>query len=203
MSSCLGVACALALVCMSYLAPVAQAQDTPKVEVFAGYSYMPLKGPDGHGLNVSVTTNLNHRVGLTADFSGHFGTGRFSSQTTGFSDPSRGNIRLYNLFYGPRLMIGNRGRATVFGHSLFGLSHSFAQTFPPPSQPQLPIEFSGTGFGMALGGTLDIELNSRLALRPIRADYLFSRFVGRNHHDFRYSGGIVIRLGRLRPPARP
>ena len=55
----------------------AMSQDTPRVEVFGGYSLLH----DGNaspknfqGWDASSTTYLNHWFGLTADFSGHYST---------------------------------------------------------------------------------------------------------------------------------
>src|SRR5438445_13501210 len=59
----------------------AVAQDTPKLEVFGGYSYLRLteqprtlsNSASLNGWNASVKLNVTPRIGLLADFSGHYG----------------------------------------------------------------------------------------------------------------------------------
>ncbi len=171
------------------------AQGTPKVEVFGGYSYMPLEAlPDFHGFDVSVTANWNRLLGITVDFSGLLATERPSSLVGPPPPPSRSELRGYFLRFGPQLRFPSRGRFQPFGHALFGLSHRSFRVVTGGGPPVLIVD--DTGFGMTLGGGLDIEVNRRLAIRAVRADYLFSRLGNLNHHDFQYSGGIVLRFGR-------
>lgn len=175
---------------------LATAQDTAKVEVFGGYSYMPLEAlPDFHGFGVSVTGNWNRMMGITADFSGHFATEKPSSLVGTPPPQSRSELRGYFLLFGPQLRLPSRGRLQPFGHALLGLSHRSLRVFMSGAPSTLVID--DTGFSAALGGGLDIHVNRRLAIRAVRADYLFSRLGNLNHHDFRYSGGIVIRFGSL------
>ena len=55
------------------------AQDTPKVEVFGGYSHLRLTNDSGlepadlNGWNASAKLNVTPRIGLLADFSGDYG----------------------------------------------------------------------------------------------------------------------------------
>ena len=57
------------------------AQETPKIEVFGGYSYLRLteqprillKSASLNGWSASVKLNLTRRIGLLPDFSGHYG----------------------------------------------------------------------------------------------------------------------------------
>lgn len=155
---------------------------------------MPLEAlPDFHGLNVTITGNLNRLIGISADFSGHFATERPSSFVGPPPPQSRSDLRGYFLLFGPQLKLLKRGRLQVSGHGLLGLSHRSLNVVTSGGPSTLVLD--DTGFSTALGGDLDIQVNRRLAIRAIRADYLFSRLFGVNHHDFRYAGGIVIRFG--------
>jgi hypothetical protein len=196
---CVGLACAFGLMCLLSSPLAGQTQETPKVELFAGYSYFPLKGaPDAHGFHLSVTANVTRHVGLSADFSQHFA----SEEVNQPFQPSTRRIRLYFLQFGPRVRLKQTKRLEVSAHSLFGVSHTSVRLFSR-STPGINVPSSNTGFGMTLGGALDTEINPRLSVRLIRADYVFSRLAGFNHHDYRYSGGIVFRLGRLSPRTQP
>ena len=70
----------LALLVLLFPISVA-AQQTPKVEVFGGYSYLQLteqsrillKSAGLNGWNASVKLNVMPRIGLLADFSSHYG----------------------------------------------------------------------------------------------------------------------------------
>ncbi len=55
----------------------AMAQNTPKAEIFGGYSIVPAVGIDQvlHGWNASVNGNINDWLGIRVDFSGHYATG--------------------------------------------------------------------------------------------------------------------------------
>jgi len=46
-----------------------------------------------------------------------------------------------------------------------------------------------------LGGGVDFALTDRIAIRPIQADYLMSRFLGTRQDNIRLSAGIVLRFG--------
>jgi len=65
---------ALVIVCALLSLPLtAVAQETPKVELFGGYSYFHNEGGrETHGWTGSVAVNLNRWFGLVADVSGHY-----------------------------------------------------------------------------------------------------------------------------------
>jgi hypothetical protein len=158
------------------------AQEIPKAELFGGYSYA---GGNFHGWNASVTGNINSWLGVTADFSGHYG---------GFSE---GNIftekqRAYSYLFGPRIAFRKRKRVSPFVYALFGVSQlRTRETF----LGQTAVS-SGSGFAAALGGGLDIRVNSRLAIRAFQIDYLRTNFFGEPGHRGRLTFGLVLRLGK-------
>ena len=71
----------LSALCVSLLPLSVAAQETPKVEVFGGYSHLQLteqsrillKSGSLNGWNASVKLNVMPRIGLLADFSSHYG----------------------------------------------------------------------------------------------------------------------------------
>jgi opacity protein-like surface antigen len=74
---------------------------------------------------------------------------------------------------------------------LFGVAHGSA-------------DFAGTSgsdnaFAMTLGGGVDYKLTDRFAIRPIKVDYLMTRFSetgtsGQTQSNLRISTGIVFRF---------
>ncbi|HEX9761260.1 MAG TPA: hypothetical protein VGA40_10085, partial [Candidatus Acidoferrales bacterium] len=127
-------------------------------ELFGGYSYARLNpgGLAGNGFNLNgwhgaVQGNVNSVLGLVGDFSGHYGT-RFGETT-----------HTHTALFGPRLTL--RGPMNVFGHALFGIARGNAGLFGSTE--------SEVGFGMAVGGGVDVNLASEhLAWRVVQVDYL-------------------------------
>ena len=159
----------------------ATAQDTPKAEVFGGYSYA---GQGSNGFDTSVVGNVNSWLGLGADLSG---------QSTRLDENGvRENIKTYSLLFGPRFSVRKSKKITPFVHALFGVSRIRTETneFGPP------VSFTDTSFGMAVGGGLDVRLNDRFAIRAVQMDYLRTRFFNQTQNKGRVAVGIVMRFGR-------
>ncbi|HKR02552.1 MAG TPA: outer membrane beta-barrel protein [Pyrinomonadaceae bacterium] len=159
----------------------AAGQETPRVEVFGGYSYA---GGNFHGWNASVTGNVNDWFGVVADFSGHYGG---SIDEDGFDERQRA----HSYLFGPRVSV-RRKRVTPFAHALFGASKletdlsGFGQRF----------FFSDTGFSFVVGGGLDVRVNDRVAVRAFQLDYLRTRFFGEAENHGRLAFGLVLRFGK-------
>jgi len=184
------------------------AQDTPKAEIFGGYSYQhwnsgtPFGGINLNGWNASVTGNVNAWLGVTADFSGHYGS------------PQTVKTSRHAFLFGPRLTYRGHDKISPFAHVLFGGVRAHRGTTPPgPTGSPLPqlAPVSETAFGLALGGGVDYKASSRVAIRLIQADYLLTRFdqpsgivcitfpcpttVNGTQHNVRLSFGVVWRAG--------
>ncbi len=156
------------------------AQDYPKYEIFGGYSFF--HGDTGgsgvdlnlHGWNASLSYNLNHWAGVTADFDGHYGS------------PLGTSFNLHNFLFGPTIS-HRRENWSVFAHALFGVSRAGGDITPV------------TSFGMALGGGVDVKVHKNIALRLVQADYLMTRFdpgitsLNNPQNNFRLSTGVVFR----------
>ncbi len=166
---------------MLLLSCPSKAQNTPRVELFGGYSYA---GTGSNGFDTSVAGNLNNWLGLVADVGGQYT--RLDDQ--GFTE----KIRTHSILFGPRFSLRRSKRVVPFVHALFGVSHLKTETneFGPL------LSFSDTSFGMALGGGLDVRINDRLAIRAFQADYLRTSFFNDTQSKGRISVGIVLRLGR-------
>ena len=166
----------------------AQEAPTPKVDIFAGYSWMNPGGTVGNvslptlnkGFGVTSTYNFNKWVGLSIDAEGHY------------SDLEN----ISTVMFGPRIKF-RQEHFEPFAHALFGLHR---------------LSLSGLGsdnrVGAVLGGGFDIPLTRIFSFRLIEADYVWA------HHKFRPTivdtsnlqgarlrSGIVLNFGGGAPPA--
>ena len=156
------------------------AQDVAKVEVFGGYSWA---GGNFHGWNSSVTGNVTRRLGIVADFSGHYG------------DELEGSILVkedaHSFLFGPRFTF-RRKKLGPFVYALFGATR-FHQSATVSGQK---FSASDTGFSSAFGGGLDIKVNDRIAIRSFQIDYFRPNFFGEAHNRGRLAFGVVIHVGK-------
>jgi opacity protein-like surface antigen len=179
---------------------MAMAQDVPAVEVFGGYSFLRVDttttagAPSGtvnlnmNGWDASVAFNGNKWIGFLADFGGYYGT-----LDTSYEYPqgvkSWADISIYSVMVGPRITI-RKGKCTPFLQGLLGYARI--------KSLELGDVYTENDFAMAFGGGVDINLNNRIAIRPVQMEYVTTK-AGRTG-DFadhlRYSAGIVLKLGK-------
>jgi opacity protein-like surface antigen len=143
------------------------AQDYPKAELFGGYQFTHLEPSlNANGWNASLTGNLNSWFGGNVDFSGAYKSG----------------VKFHTFMFGPVVSLRKSELVTPFAHVLVGAA-------------RLSDGGSTTGFSMAVGGGLDVKVNSHFAVRLVQADWLPYRvaqfWVKKNT---RVSAGIVIRF---------
>jgi len=162
------------------LGVTAMAQETPKAEVFGGYSHFVADvggtSINMNGFHVSVRENLNSWFGGDLDFSTNYGT------EAGF------NVNTQSIMYGPVFAYRKRSRVTPFGHVLLGAVRG-SGGFVGISQP-------ATKFGIAPGGGVDVKLSDMVSIRLVEADYLMTRFLGVKQDNIRVSAGIVLTFGK-------
>ncbi len=168
----------------------AQAQEERKtIDVFAGYSYVranPSTSGDNFSLNggsASVAYNFNNWLSGVADFGGYH-------STNGLDSGLEGTLSTY--LFGPRVSYRRFGRVTPFGEVLFGVAHTGASL--------LNTTNSQNAFAMTVGGGVDYRVSSRFSIRPLKVDYLLTRFNelninnAQNQNNLRVSTGIVFRF---------
>ena len=189
---------------------------TPRVELFAGYSYLrgvpsPATGNRLAWLNggsTSIAFNFNRYLGLVGDFGGFNDTRLLlRGATPDVVASSSGTVFTY--LAGPRLSLRSHERFTPFAQALFGVAHASPVSYSTGCTglgcTPLPSE---TQFAMTAGGGLDFRLTHHLALRAIQAEYLMTSFenltTGQSAHqnDMRLSTGLVFRFGG-RPRVAP
>jgi len=175
---------------LSLFGASAYAQDTPKVDVFAGYSYVrsnpSATGVSSFSLNggsASVAYNANSWLSGVADFGGYHSGNILNTGTSG---------TLSTYLFGPRVSVRRFGRVTPFGEVLFGVARADASVAGTTSG-------SENAFAMTVGGGVDYKLTDHFAVRPVKVDYLMTRFsptgtAANTQNNLRVSTGIVFRF---------
>jgi outer membrane immunogenic protein len=185
--------CLLTLLIWCGVLPV-YAQETPELEVAAGYSYTRANviTPNGccfslNGGTGSFAWNANHWFGLEGEIGGYH---------AGNVKSSGSDLTLISYMAGPHLSYRKHERLTPFAHVLVGGGHAGGALYS--ATPTSPGFGTNDGLNMAAGGGLDMKLSRRVSLRVIQADYFFTRFLnGSNDHqnNLRLTFSAVFRFG--------
>jgi opacity protein-like surface antigen len=178
------------LLCLFIVPAMAMAQ---KAEVFGGYQYFHASGGSTgvdsvnlNGFNIAGTAFFHHYLGVTADFSGTYGTPTFLGVGV--------NTHLYTYMFGPELRATNSTKFVPFAHALFGGAHvSASSNFVAPSGG-FTASGSNSGFAWAAGGGLDYKALPHIAIRVGQFDFLQTHISSETQNNFRYSGGVVFRF---------
>jgi opacity protein-like surface antigen len=180
------VVCLIAFV--SLFGAAAYAQDLPKFDLFAGYSYVrdnpSTTATNGFNLNggsASIAYNANHWLSAVADFGGYSSSNIRATSVGG---------TLSTYLFGPRISYRHFSRVTPFGQALFGVAHIGGDN-------GLTYSTSNNSFAMTLGGGVDFKLSHRFSIRAIQVDYLLTRFNefglgAQTQNNLRVSTGVVF-----------
>ena len=175
--------------------------ETPRYEVFGGYSYSrladshsTLEGTNFHGWNASVTRNINRWFGVVADVGGHYSSDGFAE---GFFFTNSANLIAYR--FGPKF--SRRGRITPFAQALVGGVRFHREGIDFPGQSGRRAEQTSNGLAIGAGGGLDLQTTDSLTFRAVQAEYTFynvSDIIGPsivgNMRGVRLSFGFVFRF---------
>jgi len=154
-------------ICLAILILSAVAANAaPKAELFGGYQFTHLdSGPNMNGWNAALTGNFNSWFGVTADFSGVYGSG----------------LKFYTYTFGPEVH-AHLPVVKPFAHALFGGARASASGV------------GVNGLDMLLGGGIDAG-HGPLAFRVVQFDWMTTRFSGfTDHKNVRVSTGLVLRF---------
>jgi opacity protein-like surface antigen len=149
---------------------------TPKMEVFGGYAYFNCDTGDSdlscnlNGWDLSAAFNANSYMGIVADFGGVYGR-----------EAGEAYIDVHSYLFGPKFAF-RKEKVTPFAQALFG-----AATFGNSENVN--------AFAMTLGGGLDFDATEKMAIRLAQVEYFLTRNNDVTSHNFRYSAGIVFKLG--------
>jgi len=195
----------LVVLCLP-LAALAQ-EEAPKFEISGGYSFVNGGGDTAHGFNTSFTGNVTRRIGVVGEFNRYtesesVNVPAFPGGIIGIDPrltlpplpplgPFTVKASLSTFLFGPRLTL-IRGKAEPFVHGLLGAARSSVDV----SGPGITGGDDSNAFAFALGGGLDVKAHKHFAIRVAQLDYLGARGGGGRLNSFRYSAGVVIRLGK-------
>lgn len=214
-----GLYSALAFLALAFPHTVA-AQDTPRFEVFGGYSCLRLSNDSGlepaglNGWNVSGKFNFTRRIGLLADFMGGYGQRTFAPYTLFLPLPGNpnpvvqtepGRFHQHTFLFGPEISVLRDGRWSVTARALVGVTQMNTLVLPLRVPIQLPlgansetVTFSrrtirgGEGFAGSIGAALDYRIMDRLSYRIVQSELLVVNFVGATPINLRVSSGIIF-----------
>lgn len=177
------------LVLLLGLGTAAQAQETPKFEIFGGYSYVRSKPQtkrvqpfltttNSNGGSGSVAYNLNNWFGVVADIGGYK------------PDTPLGGSAVSYLF-GPRLSYRAKARYTPYVQVLFGGAHGSKEIYATGRTQDV--------FAMTAGGGVDWKVTDKISFRTAQVEYLLTRFDegvirDKTQNNMRVSTGIVFRF---------
>jgi opacity protein-like surface antigen len=173
----------------------ASAQEgAPKVEIFGGYSYLRAdtnaivsNSVSAHGFNTSLAGNITKHIGIVGEFSRFTLSDSFAVSVIG---PINVDSNVVTYLFGPRITL-HRGKVEPFVHALLGGARENVKL-----SGGLVDESTDNAFAFALGGGLDIKVNDNFAIRVAQVDYLGDKLGVETANNFRYSVGVVIRLGK-------
>jgi hypothetical protein len=177
----------LALVLLLTVSEAALGQDVPRVEFFAGYSYINADAQTrhgAHGLQGNFKFNVSPRYAIVAD-----GGGQYWSDADHPPVPDLFFLNLHERYLHIYQALGGveftrrAERWDIFGHTLSGLVHGGNRG-----------ETSNFA-ALAFGGGATVHGQSGPALR-FQADYIPNRGGGVWHHDVRLGVGIVFTILR-------
>ena len=185
----------------------AMAQETPKVEIFGGYSYLRVTTDDdflspngasrsldsisGNGFMTSAAYNLTKRIGIVGEFSRHTKETNLQNLIRQTGIPNvRVETRVNTFLFGPRFTLRSES-VEPFAHVLIGGAHGSFDV----SGVGASVSNSGTAFTFAAGGGLDIKFSPKIVVRLVQADYLRTLTGGSDLNSGRISTGIVFRIG--------
>jgi hypothetical protein len=177
--------CLLGLVCLCSLG--AAAQDVPRVDLFAGYSYVhtspgiALSSFNANGGVGSVAFNLTNWGSLVVEVGGIHASSIHGTDV---------DATALTYMAGPKISLFHRSRFTPFAQALFGIANT------NPGFNQTPVTHNT--FAMSPGVGLDWNATRHLGIRLGQMDYLLTRVPTStnqvNWNNFRYSAGVVLRF---------
>lgn len=177
-------------------APSAHAQDNPKWEIFAGYTYM-------HS-NIIVTNagfNLNGGSGsLAYHLTDWFAlVGELDVTHSGGVTGKPFTLTVYTYNFGPRVSWHNHTHLTPYGQVLFGGGHAGGSLYTSSLGAGLLPLGSSNDFNFTAGGGVDWKINHRFSVRLAQAEYLHTQFanaVNNSENNFRLSTGVIFTFGQ-------
>ena len=176
------------IVLFVFFSSVIVCAQTPRLDVFGGYSFLHEPGANFNGWNGAATVNVYRCLGITADFSGHYWSKSFNAAPVAVIDIHN---HIHSYTFGPTVTYRNQTRFTPFVRLLAGGSHITYKS----TVNSVPVSQSDDHFTVVGGGGFDFALSRRFAVRPLQLDYHGVRISGSWMNSVRYSAGVVFHFG--------
>jgi opacity protein-like surface antigen len=166
----------IVLLCFS---AAAMAQEFPKGEFSAGFSYARINAGGGApGINLSgwyasLAGNFNKWFGVVGEFSGHYGKALNIGTDA------------HTYLFGPQISFRQKEKVTPFVRALFGAGRF-----------GMGAGTGNTAFAMALGGGVDARVNDNIAIRAVQLDYLMTWFGSDQQKNLRLAVGVTFRFAK-------
>jgi opacity protein-like surface antigen len=148
----------------------------------------------GDILNVKIPVYI---LDLSSDFvgyPGYPGYPNYLSESLNYSN--------FSFLAGPRFALRKSKTVTPFAHALMGFDHARQSTSSSYFGEFMNMEqTSNTGFGLALGGGIDMPVNKHFAVRLIQADYFLTKHndnPDKAWNNLSLSFGAVFRFGGIK-----
>jgi len=177
-------------------APSAHAQDTPKWEVFGGYTYM-----HSNIVITNSTFNLNGGSGSAAyhvtDWFALVADLGVTHQGAVAAKPFSLTITTYE--FGPRVIWHNHTHLTPYAQVLMGGGRATGTLYTSSLGTGLAPIGSSNDFNFSAGGGVDWKINHGFSVRLAQAEYLHTQFpnnVNASQSNFRLSTGVVFSFGK-------
>jgi len=178
----------------------------PTVETSPAFMFIrtPVAGQSFNcaGGGGTIAYNVTKLLGIAADLGGC----RIFGNTLGLGNTIKGNE--FTFLFGPRFTIRTASAFEPFFEVNFGgarVSLTCQSSAQQCVNATNGATFSKTAFAMTAGGGFQVKLSKKISLRPLQAEYLYTRFGNncpltacndnRNQNSFRLKSGIVINWG--------
>lgn len=161
-----------------------------QVEVFGGFSFLNGDSPSGvgrdtfSGWQASATGYVLPRLGIVADFGGHY-----KSYPVAIAGAPNLDLSTLEYVFGPQIRFPV-SRFTPFTHFLAGGLHQH-------SHGGGYVDMSVNSVLLGVGGGLDVDLTKHVAIRILQFDWLPTHSQGEWQDDgIRLAFGVVLRTAR-------
>ena len=150
------------------------------------------------GFTGSFTYNITSAVGIEANFR-YVKDDIVNFDLTYQGQTVSAGIKLRDIALGagPKFTYRNSSPLTPFAHALVGFDDVKLNASASFAGNSIDEEVdSHTGFGLTLGGGLDVSISEIITIRLIQADYYMSNHFEDTQNNFLLSFGVVFGLGK-------
>ena len=188
-------------VTLSLISPALSYAQDDEFEVFGGFSaYHVDVGDDPFGLGSWAYGAVAELTWFATDWLGIGGEVAYHQYSPGFPPNIfvGGSIGVSQTTFlaGMRFRYRNSSRFVPSGRVMMGLGHATAAITLRPYVPWIPPidqDLGDNSFTVVLGGSLDIDVSDRIAIRAIQPDIVITTYDDTSA-DIRISTGLLVRF---------